>query len=191
MMPWLIRRRDMLLPLVCFWVVVVGMSLSTIYQEHYSAPITGVRVLLIVESLRHLAAGLWRWVGLRRLWQPMIAVLLLLIAGYALHFTFATKPAQMRDISVERPRIIAELNRLPGKQLVIVRYRSTHNPLLEWVYNAANIDESKIVWARELDRASNVALLRYFHGRRVWLLDPDALLPRLQPYQPGQLLPAL
>ncbi|MGH9664440.1 MAG: hypothetical protein ACRD9L_08475, partial [Bryobacteraceae bacterium] len=191
MMPSLIRQRKMLLPLVCFWVVVVGISLVFFYEEHYTAPITTVKILLAVESLRRLTAALWRWFRLRQLWQPILAVLVLLIAGRAWHFTFAADAKRLWTISVERPRIAAELNRLPGKQLVVVRYRSTHDILAEWVYNAANIDQSKIVWARELDAASNADLLRYFHDRRVWLLEPDALLPRLQPYRPGRRLPAL
>lgn len=180
----------MLLPLVCFWAVVVGVSLVFFYEEHYTAPITGVKILLAVESLRRVAAILWRWFGLRRVWQPLSALILLLIAARAWHFTFTQDPARFWSISVERPRIISELNRLPGKQLVVVRYRSTHDIFAEWVYNAPSIDQSKIVWARELDAASNADLLRYFHGRQVWLLEPDALLPRLEPYRPGRHLPA-
>ncbi|MGH9667324.1 MAG: hypothetical protein ACRD9L_23115, partial [Bryobacteraceae bacterium] len=187
MMPWLIRQRSLLLPLVCFWVLVVGISLIFIYEEHYAAPMTAVKILLIVESLRYPAAGLWRRFRLRRLWQPMVVVLLLLIVAHGLHFTF---PPDQRvwSISVERPRVVSELNRLPGKQLVIVRYKPTHNLHDEWVYNAANIDRSKIVWARELDAASNAKLLRYFHDRRAWLLQPDELLPRLEPYRAAAML---
>lgn len=191
MMPWLIRQRNMLLPVVCFWVVVLGISLVFFYEEHYAAPITGVKVLLAVEGMRRIAAGLWRWLRLRRLWRPVMAALGLLIVARALHFTFASDPTRLWSISTERPRIIAELNKLPGKQLVIVRYRPLHDTLFEWVYNAANIDQSKVVWARELDAASNTKLLRYFHDRQAWLLEPDAVLPRLQPYRPGPSLPAL
>ena len=181
MMPWLFRRRDMLLPLVCFWAVIIGISLVFIYEEHYAAPITGVKILLAVESLRYLCARLWRWFHLRRLSWAIASVLLLAIIGHGLHSAF---PPDQRiwSISVERPRVVSELNKLPGKQLVIVRYTPGHNLHDEWVYNSANIDQSKIVWARELDPISNANLVRYFHGRRAWLLKPDEPLPRLEPY---------
>ena len=51
----------------------------------------------------------------------------------------------------ERAQILAVLEQLPEKQLVLVRYSSNHNPLDEWVYNSADIDDSKVVWAREMD----------------------------------------
>ena len=39
-----------------------------------------------------------------------------------------------------------------------------HNPLNEWVYNSADIDGSKVVWAREMDTADNLELIRILPG---------------------------
>src|SRR6185437_15093123 len=186
-MPWLLRQRNLLLPLVCFWVLVVGLTFTSYYEEHYAAPIAAIKILLVIESFRRLADVLWSRFRRFRLLRPrqlsliLSGILLLLIVRHSLAFSFPPDQ-KLWSISVKRPRIISELNRLPGKQLVIVRYRPTHNPDVEWVYNAADIDRSKIVWARELDPASNAELLRYFHNRRAWLLEPDATLPRLRPY---------
>ena len=69
------------------------------------------------------------------------------------------------------------------KQLVIVRYKAEHPPNQEWVYNAADIDGSKIVWAREMDADSNSRLLRYFKSRDVWLLEADSWPTRVVPYK--------
>ena len=49
-----------------------------------------------------------------------------------------------------RAHMVQQSEALPNKQLVIVRYSTTHNPHVEWVYNAADIDHSKIVWARDI-----------------------------------------
>jgi len=91
---------------------------------------------------------------------------------------------------VERAQIAAQLEKMPGPQLVIVRYRSEHNPLDEWVYNSADIDASKIVWAREMDAANNLELIRYYKGRTVWLVEPDAIPARISLYPTQDLYPA-
>jgi hypothetical protein len=81
-----------------------------------------------------------------------------------------------------RAKVRNELARLPGSQLVIVRYGPDHNFFEEWIYNAADIDRAKVVWARELTAPENRNLLAYFHNRTALLLEPDAHPPRLTPY---------
>jgi hypothetical protein len=83
---------------------------------------------------------------------------------------------------VEREQIETRLEHLQGLQLAIVRYSPDHNPLDEWVYNRANIDDSKVVWAREMDAQDNLALIRYYGDRKVWLVEPDAIPARIEPY---------
>ena len=65
---------------------------------------------------------------------------------------------------------------------ILVRYGASHSPHREWVYNHADIDGSKVVWARELDAEQNARLLTYFAERKVWLLEPDQAPIKLQPY---------
>jgi hypothetical protein len=80
-----------------------------------------------------------------------------------------------------RAPVIAQLNAYPGRHLVIVRYKADHPPQREWVYNGADIDQAKIVWARDMGPADNTELIRYFKDRTVWLLLPDESL-QLRPY---------
>jgi hypothetical protein len=58
------------------------------------------------------------------------------------------------------------------------------------VYNEADIDGAKVVWAREMDADQNLRLLEYFNDRQVWLLEVGQNRPpfKLVPY-PGRLNP--
>jgi murein tripeptide amidase MpaA len=80
-------------------------------------------------------------------------------------------PPINRRVELER-----QLRERGGRHLVLVRYRDHNQPVLinnEWVYNAAEIDQSQVVWARELDPEHNRRLLEYFKDRQVWLVNPD------------------
>ncbi len=68
-----------------------------------------------------------------------------------------------------------------GKHLVIVRYLPDHDVHQEWVYNDADIDHAKIIWARELGPAKDRKLLHYYSNRTPWLLELGQTL-RLTPY---------
>ncbi len=71
---------------------------------------------------------------------------------------------------------------MPGKHLIIVRYDEEHDAHKEWVYNRADIDGAKVVWAREMDPAENQKLIDYFKHRTTWLLEPDEDPPKLSAY---------
>ena len=84
--------------------------------------------------------------------------------------------------NVDHARLLAQMEQLDGRHLAIVRYRPDHNPTAEWVYNDADIDKAKVVWAREMDSVSNRTLIQYFRDHRVWLVEADLKPPRLSPY---------
>jgi hypothetical protein len=80
----------------------------------------------------------------------------------------------------DRAAVIARLSAEGGRHVVIVRYSADHPAHREWVFNAADIDGSPIVWARDRGE-ENRRLREYFTGRRFWLLEPDAKPYRLTP----------
>jgi hypothetical protein len=91
--------------------------------------------------------------------------------------------------NVDRAKIEAYLEHQYGPQLVIVRYDDTHHVDEEWVHNSADIDGSKVVWARDADPRQNAQLLAYFRQRHAWLLEADVKPPRLTSLSsPGALL---
>lgn len=89
------------------------------------------------------------------------------------------------SLSSQRATILKQLEQEDGRHLVIVRYAPNHSPHKEWVYNDADIDSAKVVWAREMDPVQNLKLLEHFKDRHVWLLEADAKPPGLIPYSDG------
>jgi hypothetical protein len=62
---------------------------------------------------------------------------------------------------------------------VLVRYGPNHDIQKEWVYNAADIDRSRVVWAQDMGPKQDSELIKYFSDRNVWLLAADDVPPRL------------
>jgi hypothetical protein len=56
---------------------------------------------------------------------------------------------------------------------VLVRAKTDPYNFFQWIYNDAEIDQSKVVWARDLGPARNEELMRYYKNRRVWVVDPN------------------
>jgi hypothetical protein len=81
-----------------------------------------------------------------------------------------------------RKPVEAQLAAIPGEHLVVVRYSKDHNSGEEYVYNAADIDHSKTVWAREIPGQDLAPLFQYFRNRDVWLYEPDEDDSIVRPY---------
>jgi hypothetical protein len=73
-----------------------------------------------------------------------------------------------------KARIEDGLRQRPGPQLVFVKPKTTGSNLFQWIYNEADIDHAKIVWARDLDQVENNKLRAYFAGRECWIVDPNS-----------------
>lgn len=84
-----------------------------------------------------------------------------------------------------RVAVNRELAAIPGKLVVLVQYSAHHIFQNEWVWNGADIDGSRVVWARDLGAAENAKLIAYYPGRAFYLLQPDLEPPKLEPYAPA------
>jgi hypothetical protein len=49
-----------------------------------------------------------------------------------------------------------------------VHYGPHHNVHDDYVHNAADIDSSPVVWARDMGPEKNAGLVQYFRSRKVW-----------------------
>ena len=66
--------------------------------------------------------------------------------------------------------------------VVVVRYDPLHNYNNEWVYNRAEIDEARVVWARSMGEEKDRRLLEYFSDRTAWLYDVRGTRVLVQPH---------
>ncbi|MGA7402892.1 MAG: hypothetical protein WCC99_02900 [Candidatus Sulfotelmatobacter sp.] len=182
--PWVLRQPKMRLPLAICAAMVVGFSVQTWSLPHYFSPATGALYILLVQCMRHL----WHWRrNSRMIGAAMVraipilacAMILLRITAVAMHVQI--EPPWPRG-NLDRAEIANKLAHMPGKQLVLVSYGTHHNVDWEWVWNQADIDRSKAVWARDMDTNSNEELIRYFSDRTVWLLKADDNSPHLMSY---------
>ena len=170
----------------------IGLALIVhVGHPHYLAALTVVFYALVLLAMRSLSQ--WKWqdrptgVFLVRM-VPVICVLMFLArtaaplahasVGYSGIRTWCSEDRQ----NLERARILKQLEDIPGEHLVIVRYGPDHDFILnEWVFNNADIDGSKVIWARDMG-AQNAELLHYFNRRKAWRLEPDYNPPRLSLY---------
>lgn len=163
-----------------------GMLLPVSFEPHYAAPMICATYALVFQALRRVR--IWDRKNRKGVFVVRAIVVtctvLFLVTGVALGIGIRRQslfPLDPTRTNRERARITEELKQQGGKHLVVVHYRSDHDVQNEWVYNDADIDHSKVVWARDMD-AANAELLQYFGGRKIWLLEPDYNPPRLMPF---------
>jgi hypothetical protein len=168
----------------------LGLSMSAWLSAHYVAPFVGGVYVLLIFAMRYMRA--WRPCGLAMVrFIPVVCMLLALVRVGAEPLGIATRrwPTMWygtEPLGLPRAMVVRELDGYPGKQLAIVRYTPEHNVFDDWVYNAADVDASRVVWAREMDSAANAELVQYFRSRKVWLVEPDEVPPRISPYPRSQ-----
>jgi hypothetical protein len=83
-----------------------------------------------------------------------------------------------------RVKFLKQLESTPGDHLVLVHYTTEHDVGQEWVYNRADIDGAKVVWARVIPGVDSRPLLDYFRGRTLWSVEADSDPPRLERVSP-------
>ena len=182
-----LRRRRYLWVAASAAIFSLGTNFYPYYYPHYIAALTGVFVLMSVVGLERLS----------RLGRDAARLVVLLCVAhfafwYGLHFFgnpdvfAATGPYETWDFinfgdAEGRIAIGRQLAQSPGRQLVFVHYGPAHL-LREWIHNAADIDGAPVVWALDLGPDEDAKLVRYYPHRTAWLVEPDAVPPRLTPF---------
>lgn len=184
------RFMWLLLSLLAF---ALGINFFPAFQLHYLASITSILVLISIRSLERLNS-LGRGGAEAAQFITFLCLIHFVFWGSLHLFDNRGFSQEMRQyetwdgLNHQNPQrrifVNHQLASLPGKLLVFVRYSPRHIFQDEWVYNEADIDRARIIWARDLGPRQNDELRAYYPDRAALLLEPDVGPPRLTPYDP-------
>ncbi|MEK7467325.1 MAG: hypothetical protein AAB074_07925 [Planctomycetota bacterium] len=179
------RRRRTRIAIAGFSAALAAGSTLTVFLSHYGAPATACGFLLVMQGLRHLNALRLRGRPSGRFAALGVTVM---VAGMCVYLLWLHSVIGIWGQA--RAHVQQQFEQLPGDHLVVVRYAPPplHLCHMEWVYNRADIDGARVVWARDMGVEANRELIGYFlaRGRIIWLMEvrDDAELPEPRPY-PG------
>ena len=167
----------------------LGINFFPAMQTHYLGAVTCLFVLVAVAGIEKIAG--WNSDAARIVMSLCVAHFLF---WYTLHifdsreFSIALRPYETWDgLNHQNPERRMVVNRrlasMQGKLLVFVRYSPAHIFQDEWVYNEADLDGARVVWARDLGPEENRKLRAYYPDRQVLLFEPDGRPMKLQLYQ--------
>ncbi|MGA2597929.1 MAG: hypothetical protein ABSH09_13175 [Bryobacteraceae bacterium] len=162
----------------------LGTNFYPYFFTHYIAAITCLFVLMSVAGLERISR---RFQGIAEL--ILFLCLAYFLFWYGLHF-FTGQQWARAAIDYEswdainygdsngRLAVNRDFLGRPGKHLVFVRY-SARQGFDAWVYNGADVDASRVVWAWDLGDAEDAELRKYYPDRTAWLFQADYRPPRL------------
>jgi hypothetical protein len=157
----------------------LGPALDTRVFPHYAAAEAVLVYMLAACSLRALRNA-WPGVdGAYLMWGALVVFALPTALGMLSPanrcLTGSTAFLDARHAVIEE-----QIEKEPGEHLVLVHYGpatmarvSTHQNYEELVYNHADIDRSKVVWARSLGAEKDAELIRHYPNRELWVVEED------------------
>jgi hypothetical protein len=155
--------------------------LEVFCASHYFAPGVCLLYFLLAQSMRRLYLFKWKKkpIGKFVVWSiPSYCILLIFIPIFLRQNPlFYVNPSVFEPTKVVnswikyRTALLGLVEAEEGKHLIIVRYLPNHNVHQEWVYNLADLDNSKILWARAINREKDCELIKYYSDRKVWFVE--------------------
>ncbi len=166
----MVARRALALGVLAY----VGPALDTRVWPHYAAAEAVLAYIVAACGLRALRNA---WPGIEGAYLMWAAlVIFALPTGLGLltpenryligsaHYMMDAKHSSVEE----------QLEKQPGQHLVLVSYGPRHQIYEELVYNRADIDGSKVIWARSLGAGKDAELIRHYPNRDVWMLVENA-----------------
>lgn len=185
---------------LCLAILMAGIVIEVFMLPRYLATFTVVFYALGLQAMRHLRVWAPRGAPVGKTMVRLSVVVCLLVGGLQLFATSrdsitlaqtVTSSGESQYVAkragLERAQIEDWLEKHPGKQLVFVHYMPNHNPIETWIYNHADIKDSKVIWAWDMGAVDNMELLHHYPNRKAWLVEPDTSPPTVTAYpvEPG------
>ena len=149
---WALRNGWARRALIVYAVLLPGLMLSTVSAVHYPAPITGLNYFLVLSAMR-LGRRRYKRAGQIMLWLlPCLAIAAL--AASVIYATITTDSSSPWHL--QRARFLVQLGQDESRHLIVVKYGPLHSVNDEWVYNEAEIDRAKVIWARDMNCRSEL-----------------------------------
>jgi hypothetical protein len=164
-----IARQALLLAVAAY----IGPALDTRVWPHYAAAEAVLAYLVAACALRALRKA-WTGIdGAYLMWAALVVFAVPTVLGLLSPANrFLLGSAQYLE-AAKHASVDEQLAKLPGDHLVLVSYGPGHQIYEELVYNHADIDRSKTIWARSLGAKKDQELIRRYSNRDVWLLYDD------------------
>lgn len=181
-LPFILKNRWVRLALLICLSLSIALLLEIFNYAHYFAPGVCLLYFLVLQCMRRIY--FWRWqnkpTGRLIVWSIPLYYILLIVLTVVLRlspFFYVTanpwEPTRTLEShwSFKRAELLSKLTATEGQHLVIVNYLPGHSFHEGWVFNRADIDNAKVVWARNISVEKNCDLINYFQGRKVWFLE--------------------
>lgn len=181
-----------------FLAVVAGQSLVWWWFPHYSAPLVPLVLAVVAIALRRTVWSRDRRDRLRLCSPPVVVVFsgLYVMVSPVLRVVAPDRTGEARTSGVgtvsastpESPRLSASMVRRQlesqgASHLVFVDYDDNLTSQDgEWVYNPADLNGARVIFAHDLGAAKNPLLMRVYPERRVWRVHVSRGTTQLSPY---------
>jgi hypothetical protein len=183
--PLVARNKWMRLIVATVVFTIVCMSFATYWDNaHYAAPLTSCYFLLIAEGMRYFLAS-----RKTRLQRKIVIYLLVFLSSFSVMYKWwdeitekrapkeipqvnlnLTEPAEFKipeRMTFLKPVLEETALKSPDNYLILMSYDKTYSVHDEVVYNRADLENAKIIWATDLGPEKNQALLEHYRDRKV------------------------
>jgi len=184
-LPFIFRDRRTRIPLALLAISIAGLLLEVWELPHYLAPVMTLIYIVVIQSMRHISASRWRDKPIGAAWVRSVALVAVGLLPVNIAQSFFHPAEWQHAGDLRRAQIVSRLNSTPGLHLIIVKDAPPFGHG-EWVYNVADIDSAKIVWARDMGPEKNAELLTYFGQRVLWAVNLADSQPALESVDLGQ-----
>jgi len=150
--------------------------------SHYVSPAAPALYALVLAALARWSNNFGQpyWFGKKAVMSILLACVLLTSAKIAWGLYQPPPIVSAKSWHRERQALQRKLESDGDRHLILVEYESHRSP--DWVYNSADLVNSKVIWARSLSAASDQELIGHFQARKIWKLHVGPDRNSLQPW---------